>query len=368
MPHTLAALAEFLAGHGMKCTIDGNPDFQVAGVATLEAAAPDQISFLSNPRYESLLATTRAGAVIVSPGQSAPPGMNLLRAPDPYAALTGIMIRIHGYREHDPIAAPPRTTPPPTEGGQGAVETRPGIHPNATIHDSAKIGKNPAIHHHVTICSDVVIGNNVILYPGVYLARGCRLGDDCVLFPNVVVYEGSILGNRVTIHANCTIGEDGLGYALFGGRWIKIPQIGIARIGDDVEIGANCTIDRATLGETVIGAGTKFSNLVNIGHGCRIGSHCMFVGHVGLAGSVTVGDYVKMGGKVGVAGHITIGDRAELAAMAGVMSDVPADARWGGAPAGNLKDKMRIFAYMDRLPEMARQLKELQARLEKLGE
>ncbi len=345
MPHTLASLAEFLAGHGMACTVDGNADFAVAGVATLEQAGPDQISFLSNPKYESLLGTTRAGAVIVSPAQTAPAGMNLLRTADPYAALTGVMIRVHGYRRHEPI----------------------GIHERASVDPTARIDENPSIHHDVTVGPDVILGKNVVLYPGVFISRGCRIGDDCVLFPNVVVYEGSILGNRVTIHANCTIGEDGLGYAMFGGRWIKIPQIGVARIGDDVEIGANCTIDRATLGETIVGSGTKFSNLVNIGHGCRIGSHCMFVGHVGLAGSVTVGDYVKMGGKVGVAGHISIGDRAELAAMAGVMSDVPEDARWGGAPAGNLKDKMRMFAYMERLPDMAKQLKELQARLDKIS-
>ena len=204
------------------------------------------------------------------------------------------------------------------------------------------------------------------MYPGVYIGENCRLGDDCVLYPNVVIYDNTILGDRVTIHAGSVIGEDGLGYAPVGEKWRKIPQVGIVEIGDDVEIGANCAIDRATLGRTVIATGTKFSNLVAIGHGTKIGEHCMFVAQVGVAGSVTVGKHVTMAGKVGVAGHLEIGDYAELSAMCGVMKNVPPKTRVAGVPAVPSKHFMRAVSIMERLPQRAREIKQLQAEVDRL--
>ena len=170
----------------------------------------------------------------------------------------------------------------------------------------------------------------------------------------------------MSIHANSTIGEDGLGYAPVGEKWHKIPQIGIVEIGDDVEIGANCSIDRATLGRTLIGPGTKFSNQIAIGHGTKIGRDCMFVAQVGIAGSVTVGNHVTLAGKVGVAGHLTIGDNAQLAAMSGVMNDIPSDTALAGAPAIPIKDALRSFSLIARLPEMHKRMKELEAEIEAL--
>ena len=181
-----------------------------------------------------------------------------------------------------------------------------------------------------------------------------------------MIYDGSILGNRVTIHAGSVIGEDGLGYAPIGETWHKIPQIGIVEIGDDVEIGANCSIDRATLGRTVISKGTKFSNLIAIGHGTKIGEHCMFVAQVGIAGSVNVGRHVTMAGKVGVAGHLTIGDNAQLGAMAGLMKDVPSGTTVLGSPAIPIKDALRSFSLVERLPDLYKQIKQLEAQVEAL--
>lgn len=340
----LRELIEPLARFKFSCTIEGDADRDVIGVATLEDAGPNELSFLSNAKYEKALTTTKAGAVIVSQSQAVPPGLTVLRVPDPYAALTVLMVHMHGYRKH------PGT----------------GRDSRAVIHPSAKIGDNANIQHGVTICEDVVIGKNASIYPGCYIASGCRIGDDAALFANVVLYEGCVLGHRVTIHANSTIGEDGLGYAPVGEKWHKIPQIGIVEIGDDVEIGANCSIDRATLGRTLIGAGTKFSNQIAIGHGTKIGRDCMFVAQVGIAGSVTVGNHVTMAGKVGVAGHLTIGDNAQLAAMSGVMNDIEADAAMAGAPALPIKDAMRSFAFVARLPEMNKRIKELENQIEAL--
>jgi UDP-3-O-[3-hydroxymyristoyl] glucosamine N-acyltransferase len=344
MGQSLAALADALAKLNMPVQVEGDPARVVGGVATLEDAGPGDISFLSNAKYEKMLASTRAGAVIVSTDQTAPEGLALLRTRDPYAAMCAIMILLHGYRRHPDV----------------------GIDGRAVIHPSSKLGEGASVFHGVTICENVAIGRNATIYPGCFIGPGCRIGDDCILYANVVIYDGCVLGHRVTVHANSTIGEDGLGYAPHEGRWVKIPQIGFVEIGDDVEIGANCSIDRATLGRTVIGPGTKFSNQIAIGHGTKIGQHCMFVAQVGLAGSVTVGDRVTMAGKAGVAGHLTIGDNVQVAAMAGVMNDVPADTSVAGAPAFNRKEVLRSWAVFGRLPELVKQVKELEAELERL--
>ncbi|MFO0973236.1 MAG: UDP-3-O-(3-hydroxymyristoyl)glucosamine N-acyltransferase [Phycisphaerae bacterium] len=344
MQVTLAELARFLADNRLPVTVDGDPQRAVSAVATLEDAGPADLSFLAKPRYERLLATTAAGAVVVSQSQPLPPGRDALRAADPYAAITACIIRIHGHRKHP---------------GQG-------VHPAAQIDPSATLGPGANVHAGVTIRAGVTIGRNVVLYPGVHLGEGCRLGDDCVLFPNVVVYDGCVLRDRVTIHAGSVIGEDGLGYAPLGKKWLKIPQVGTVEIGSDVEIGACCTIDRATLGRTVIGGGTKLSNLIAIGHGTRVGTDCLLVAQVGLAGSVTVGSHVTMAGKVGVAGHLTIGDNVRIGAMAGVMRDVEPGVEILGSPGLPIKDARRVFAATHRLPEMRAELRALRAEVAEL--
>lgn len=344
MSKSLAELAEFLRNAGMPCELEGDAATQIRGVSTLEDAGPDEITFLSNPKYDRMLSTTRAGAVVVRGNQSKPDGMSVLRTRDPYEANARLMVFLHGYRRH-PYS---------------------GISPQASIAPTARIGDNAGIGPHVTIAERVEVGRNVVLYPGVYLGEGCRLGDDCVLFPNVVVYDGCLIGSRVTLHAGTVIGEDGLGYAPVGDTWHKIPQIGIVEVGDDVEIGANCAVDRATLGRTVIAAGTKFSDLIAIGHGARIGPNCMFVAQVGIAGSVTVGRNVTMAGKVGVAGHLNIGDRARVAAMAGVMRDVPPDTEVLGAPAMEIKEARRIIMATSKLPELRDRVRQLEQELAEL--
>ena len=344
MAYRLSTLAEHLSGIGMPCEVHGDADREVVAVSTLEDAGADEIGFLANPKYEAALKSTAAAAVIVSSDQKVPAGLAVLRVPEPYAAVTAVIVHIHGYRHHKPV----------------------GVSDRAVVDPAATVGKNADIHPTVTIAAGATIGRNVYIYPGVYIGENCRLGDDCVLYPNVVIYDNTILGDRVTVHAGSVIGEDGLGYAPVGEKWRKIPQVGIVEIGDDVEIGANCAIDRATLGRTVIAAGTKFSNLVAIGHGTKIGENCMFVAQVGVAGSVTVGKHVTMAGKVGVAGHLEIGDYAELSAMCGVMKNVPPKTRVAGVPAVPSKHFMRAVSIMERLPQMAREIKQLQAELDRL--
>lgn len=335
MAQTLRDLCSVLDKYGMKPALVGNAERLIHAVATLEDAAEGQISFLSNNKYEKLLATTRASAVVLRPDAAAPPHLDLIRVEDPYAAITALIVTLHGYRTHR--APPPR----PADAAD-----RPWIHP------TAKIGPEAIVYPGATIDADVVIGAQVVIYPGVYVGPRCRIGERVLLYPNVVIYDDTIIGDRVTIHAGTVIGEDGLGYAPLDGRWFKIPQIGHVVIEDDVEIGANCAIDRATLGCTRIGRGTKFSNLIAIGHGTHVGEDCMFVAQVGLAGSVSVGNHVTFAGQAGVVGHIRIGDNATVGAKAGVTNNVPDGETVLGQPAIPIRDMRRQVAYVGRLREL----------------
>jgi len=196
------------------------------------------------------------------------------------------------------------------------------------------------------------VGPGTVIYGGVHVGPRCRIGGACTLYPNVVLYDGTVLHDRVTIHAGTSIGHDGFGYATHAGRHEKIPQVGWVELEDDVEIGANCAIDRATMGATVIGAGTKFSNLIAIGHGTRMGKHGLMVAQSGIAGSVQVGNYCVFAGQSGVVGHIKIGDGVQVAAQAGVTEDVPPGLQVGGSPAEPLAQARRVWMSIRRLPQM----------------
>ncbi len=341
---SLNDLCAFIEQVGVPCRVDGDGAVCVSSVATLEEAGDGHVSFLSNPKYETQLATTRASAVLVRPDVRTDRVMNLLRTPDPYAAVTAAIVRLHGYRHHP----------------QWGVSDHAYLAPDVVLGEGANIA--PGVH----IDADVTIGENATLYPGVYIARGTRIGNGVTLFPNVVLYEGTIVGNNVTIHAGTVIGEDGLGYAPVKDKWVKIPQIGNVVIGDDVELGPNCTIDRATLGSTVIGSGTKFSNLVAIGHGTKVGEDCMFVAQVGLAGSVNVGRHVTIAGQAGVVGHITIGDHAVIGAKAGVSNSVEAGMTVLGSPAVAINDCKRQFAVMQQLPKLKNEIRRMRTELDRL--
>jgi UDP-3-O-[3-hydroxymyristoyl] glucosamine N-acyltransferase len=341
---SLNDLCTFMAQVGIPCQVDGDGTVCVSAVATLEDAVDGQISFLSNPKYECQLATTRASAVLVRPDVKVDRPMNLLRTPDPYAGVTAAIVRLHGYRKHP----------------QWGLSERAHISPDAIIGAGANIA--PGVH----IDGGVTIGEKATIYPGVYIACGTRIGNNVTLFPNVVIYDNCILGNNVTIHAGTVIGEDGLGYAPVQEKWVKIPQIGNVVIGDDVELGSNCSIDRATLGSTVIGSGTKFSNLVAIGHGTKVGDDCLFVAQVGLAGSITVGRHVTIAGQAGVVGHITIGDNATIGAKAGVSNSIEPGITVLGSPAVPINDCKRQMAVMQQLPKLKNEIRRMRAELDRL--
>jgi len=339
----LSELVEILDRAGFPVDREG-PDLEVEGVSTLELAGPRELSFLANPRYARAARRTRAGAVIARPGDPVAPEATVLRCADPYAAVTVSMIALHGYRR------------PPAFGRDGMAR----VDPTATVGPDVHLGPG------VTVMPRARIGARSVLYPGCYVGEESEIGEDCVLHPGVVLYERCTLGDRVTVHAGTVIGEDGLGYAPVAGRWLKIPQVGGVRIGDDVEIGANCCIDRATLGVTEIGSGTKLGNAIVVGHGSRIGRDCLLVGQVGLAGSTQIGDRVTLAGHVGVVGHIRVGDGATVAAQSLVTEPVPDGATVMGTPALPVGLARRVAVAQARLPELLRRVRSLERELEGL--
>ena len=343
-PLTLAELSNHLAGNGLPNELRGDGGRLIDGCNTIESAEEGEITFLANPKYRDRVSTSHASAIIMQDDASLNPPMPQLVCDDPYQALTMAVVKIHGYRRHPQW----------------------GLHQGAHIAETVRLGKNPNIAPGATVSDDVIIGDNATIYPGVFVGPHALLGNDVTLYPSVTVYDGCELGDRVTVHAGTVIGEDGLGYAPVGKKWMKIPQAGKVILENDVEIGANCTIDRATLGTTRLGAGTKFSNLIAIGHGCQIGPDCMLVAQVGLAGSVTVGRHVTIAGQAGVVGHLSIGDDARICAKAGVNASVPPGGVVLGTPAAPVADARRQFAVVQRLPEMRTRLREMERELAQL--
>jgi len=347
---TVSELASVLGGRA-----EGDEKRLVRGVGALETARGDEVSFLANARYEKHMAETGAAAVIVSEDYAGPKPRTaaLIRCKDAYFAFRQAMVTFYGFRQAD------------FEG----VDERANVHPAAKLADDVRVGA------FVTICAGAAIGAGSVLYPGVYVGANCRIGLNCRIYPNVTLYDGTILHDRVTIHAGSSVGQDGFGYATHkcdAGvvRHDKIPQAGWVEIEDDVEIGACCAIDRATIGPTVIGAGTKFSNLVAIGHGTKLGKHCLLVAQAGLAGSVIVGDYCAFAGQCGVVGHVRIGEGARIGAQAGVTNDVPPGQEMLSSPAIPLAEARRAMMSFSRLPQIRQAVlkitKELSAVKDKL--
>ncbi len=337
---TLAELAEHVGGR-----IIGDETINICQVATLEKAREGQISFLANAKYEHLLKTTNASAVIV--GKEFPQvTASLLIAEDPYYAFMQIMLLFYGHRRHK----------------------KTGLSTAANISATAKIGDNCDIYDFVTIDDNAKVGDNCKIYPGVYIGAHAILGNDCIIYPNVTISDGCKIGNRVIINAGASICQDGFGFATHKGAHHKIPHTGIVIIEDDVEIGPCCAIERGTLEDTVIGKGSKLGDLVAIGHGTKIGPHCLLVPQVGVAGSVTLGHHCVIGGQVGIAGHLKIGNMVKVGAQSGVSNNVTDGDTLFGTPAFDANKAKRAYTVLKQLPDMKKTIRELQKRLKKLEE
>ena len=330
---TAGAVARLVGGE-----LRGNPEVVVSGVAPIDQASPTAVAFLASGKYASQAAASGAGVLLVSPELAhvdSPVPARILVA-KPQEALLALLP--HFYAE--PTVA--EGVHPTAHLGRGVVlGARVSVGPNAVIGDGARLG------------DDVLIGANATVGDGVVI------GDASRVYPNATLYPGAVLGKRVFVHSGVRIASDGYGYVFRDGAHQKIPHVGRCIIEDDVEIGANTTIDRGSIGDTVIGAGTKIDNLVQIGHNVRIGRLCLVMSQVGISGSTRVEDGVVLAGQTGVAGHVTIGKGARIGGQAGVFGDVPAGATWSGHPARPHRDVLRAQAMLLKLPTLMRRLERL---------
>jgi UDP-3-O-[3-hydroxymyristoyl] glucosamine N-acyltransferase len=241
-----------------------------------------------------------------------------------------------------------------------------GIDPTAKVGQNVKIDKSVSVGAGVVIDDGAAIGENSVIAGGCKIGENSKVGKNCRLDSNVVVYHNCTIGNNVIIQANSTIGSTGFGYSFINGSHKLIPHNGGVVIEDFVEIGANCCVDRAKFGNTIIGAGTKIDNLVQIAHNVVIGKCCLIAAQAGISGSCKLGDGVVLAGQVGLVDNIEIGDGTMIGAQAGVMSGTEAGARLLGSPAMDIRDAMKVFGLMKRLPEQAELLKQLRKRIEGL--
>jgi UDP-3-O-[3-hydroxymyristoyl] glucosamine N-acyltransferase len=339
MAKTLKEIAEFIGGE-----IVGDENIVIKGIAGIQEAAEGDITFLANPKYSSYLEKTRASAVITSRdvnAQSKP----IIQTDNPSLAFTKAANFIL----------------PPQE------EHFKGIHKSAAIGKNVKLGRNVAIGACVVIEDDCSVGENTVIYPNCYLGRKSSIGSGVLIYSNVSIRENCSVGNRVIINCGTVIGSDGFGFVAVEGTHHKIPQVGTVVVEDDVEIGANVTIDRARFDKTMIGAGTKIDNQVQIAHNVRIGKNCLIVAQVGIAGSVVIGNNVILAGQVGVVGHVSIGDNSVVMAGAGVVKSLPAGSIVWGIPAKPADEAKKISACVQMLPKLFETVRELKNKVEAIG-
>lgn len=332
------------------CSLEGDGDVEISGVAGIEYAVPGQLTFVSNPRYRHAIRTTRASAAILAGNLSidrdpALPRLAALRSADPQLDFARAIELFH--------------QPPPYP---------PGIHPTAVIASTARIGAGAHIGPYCFVDENVEIGRNAVLHSFVTIYRDAKIGDDFFAHAHVVVREACRIGHRVLLQNGVVIGADGFGFAkLRDGTWRKTLQAGIVILGDDVEVQANSCVDRATIGQTRIARGVKIDDLVLVGHSSSVGEDSVLCGQSGMAGTTTIGNRCILAGQVGVAGHLTIGDGATITAQSGVPNDVPPGVLYSGYPAIDNKQWLQNMAALNQLPKLLKTVRRLEAQIEKLG-
>jgi len=337
---TLSELAEICGA-----TLVGDGSLTVVGPASLEEARPDQIAFLGHPKYERLLAETRAAAVLVgNEVESTREGLALLRCDDPSRAFSEV-VRLFA-------AAPP--APPP------------GVHPTAVVDPSVELGADVSVGPLCVLGEGSRIGDRSVLHAGVCLGDGVTVGEDCEIHPGVVMYAGVTLGSRCVVHAGSVLGSEGFGFDPCPDGWTKVPQCGSVVLEDDVEVGANCTIDRGRFGATRIGRCAKLDNQVHVAHNVVVGEMSLLVAQVGIAGSSRLGKRVVVAGQAGISGHVQVGDGARIGGGSAVYSDVEGGRDYLGIPVAPRVEALRAMATARRLPELAKTVRELEERLERL--
>lgn len=334
----------------IKGNIEGNADTTVDSFGKIEEAKNGQLAFLANPKYEDFLYTTQASAVIISDKLELkqPVSCTLIRVADPYSAFASLL---HYYE-------------------QLKTQQLNGVQEPSYISPTSKKGDNVFIGAFAYIGDLSEIGNNVKIFPGVYIGNNVKIDDNSLLHPGVKIYHDCVIGKNVTIHAGSVIGGDGFGFApQEDGSFKKVPQIGNVIIEDNVEIGSNATIDRATIGSTIIRAGAKLDNLIQIAHNVEVGHNTVIAAQAGVSGSTKIGNNVMIGGQAGVVGHIQIADGSKINAQSGVSKSIKIQSSTvTGSPAFDYTSALRSQAITRKLPAMEKRLTELENKIKLLLE
>jgi UDP-3-O-[3-hydroxymyristoyl] glucosamine N-acyltransferase len=344
MQFSAAQIALMIGG-----TIEGNAETAVSSFGKIEEAKAGQLAFLANPKYEEHLYTTKASIIIINETQELkqPVTATLIKVPDAYSAFATLLDKYQ----------------------QLVTQQLQGIQQPVYIDATAKTGENVFIGAFAYLGQNVIVGNGSKIFPNVFLGDNVAVGENTIIHPGVKIYHGCIVGNNVTIHAGTVIGSDGFGFApQADGTFRKVPQIGNVIIEDGVEIGANATIDRATIGSTLIKAGAKLDNLLQIAHNVEVGNNTVIAAQAGVSGSTKIGNNVQIGGQAGIVGHIQIGDGAKVNAQSGVSKSIDAGKAVTGSPAFDYTSALRSQATSRNLPEIEKRLKELERIVKELKE
>lgn len=323
MEFTAKQIADVIGGR-----VEGDENAKIHTFAKIEEGKEGTITFLSNPKYTHFIYETKASIVLINNDVELehPVSATLIRVPNAYECVAKLM-----------------------QMYAASLPKKKGIDPLAFISKTAEIGE------------DVYIG------PFTYVGEGVKIGDGCLIYPHVTIYDGCQIGNNVTIHAGAVIGADGFGFAPNQEGYDKIPQMGIVVIEDNVEIGANTCVDRSTMGQTVLHKGVKLDNLIQVAHNCEIGENTVMSAQAGMAGSTKIGAWCMVGGQAGFSGHITIADKTFIGAQSGVISNTKGNGeQLIGAPAINPKVFFKARALDAKLPDMYRQIAQLQRELDEL--
>jgi UDP-3-O-[3-hydroxymyristoyl] glucosamine N-acyltransferase len=331
---SLADLAVIVGGE-----LRGPGERMVRGVAPLDAAGPEELSFVANPRYLPYLQGAQAGAVLVPPElrERIPPEMAAVVVEDPHLALYRLLPLLYPRAEREAV-----------------------IHPTAILDPTATIGAGVSVGPYAVIEAGVRLADGCSIGAHVVVGRGCAVGEGSVIHPQATLYPGAVVGRRCVVHSGARVGKEGFGFVWHEGGHRRVEQVGKCVLEDDVEIGCNSTVDRGSIGDTVVGAGTKIDNLVHLGHNVRTGRHVIVIAQVGVSGSTSIGDGAVLAGLAGVGGHLDIGAGARVGAQAGVTADIPAGATYSGYPARPHREAMRAQAALFKLPDLMRRIRELE--------
>lgn len=326
--------------------VEGDPNVEVSSFSKIEEGKPGTLTFLANPKYSNFLYSTEASIVLINNDfvLEQPTKATLVKVVNAYLSLAILMDVVE------------KATRP----------VKKGVEPNSFVAEDATIGSDVYVGAFAYVSNKAIIGNNVKIYPHVYVGDNAVVGDNTILYSGVKVYANSRIGKNCIMHSGAVIGSDGFGFALENGAYRKIPQMGIVIIEDDVEIGANTAVDRAVMDATIIHKGVKLDNLIQIAHNVEVGEHTAMASQVGISGSTKVGKNCVLGGQAGLGGHIIIGDNSSIGAQAGVIGNVKPDSKVIGSPPMPVKDFFRSSAVFSKLPDMYRQLGQLQKELDTL--